>query len=46
VTDQLKVAYAGLTHLGTCHAVAAHQSGFKVTGFDTDCCSRGVARQW
>jgi len=32
----MKVAFAGLTHLGVCMSIAAHESGADVIAFDTD----------
>lgn len=35
MTGEFTVAYVGLSHLGTCHAVAAHQQGIRVLALDT-----------
>jgi UDPglucose 6-dehydrogenase len=32
----MRIAFCGLSHLSTCHMVAAHIQGFDVTAFDTD----------
>ena len=32
----MRIAFCGLSHLSTCHMVAAHKQGFDITAFDTD----------
>lgn len=32
----MRIAFCGLSHLSTCHMVAAHVQGFEITAFDTD----------
>ena len=36
VQKQLRVGYAGMTHLGTNYAIASASKGFKTTGYDVD----------
>ena len=32
----MKIAFAGLTHLGVCMSIGAHESGANVVAFDTN----------
>lgn len=32
----MRIAFCGLSHLSTCHMVAAHMQGFDITAFDTN----------
>ena len=32
----MKIAFAGLTHLGVCMSIGAHESGADVVAFDPD----------